>query len=66
MFLAKMKLGSNGWGWNPMLTFQIPSAEIRDNCKAAVVNVVCSAPVKEMKQCKQVGKDHATNKDHYE
>lgn len=25
-FLAKMKLGSGGCGWNPMLTFQIPSA----------------------------------------
>lgn len=24
--LAKMKLGSNGCGWNPVLTFQIPSA----------------------------------------
>lgn len=25
-FLTKMKLGSDGCGWNPMLTFQIPSA----------------------------------------
>lgn len=25
-FLTKMKLGSSGCGWNPMLTFLIPSA----------------------------------------
>lgn len=56
---AKMELGSDGSGRNPVLTFQIPPAEVRDNCKAAAGNVARAAPGREGKQRKRAGKDLA-------
>jgi len=58
-------VGQQWRGWNPVLRFRIRSAQMRGNCKAAAVNVVCSAPVKD-ETAQTSRQEHATRKDHCE